>query len=233
MENVPSYTPIVFAAALLAAFVLLWLSQPKDKKPFIFWLLIGGISSYLAYTGFFQDTSATPPRLLLLIIPSALLPLLYLFTSRGKQMIHDSDDGYLHYIHGTRVAVEFVLLWLHKAQYLPVDMTFEGRNYDIVIGMTAPLIAHMGYQQKLLTRNILIGWNVIGMLSLLNVVIHAALSLPGAMQVINFEMPNTAVLHFPFQLLPTVLVPMIMYCHIVSILRLVRKEVEVETPDED
>ncbi len=232
MENVASYVPITFGIAVFIGFVFWFISTGKDKLFLLLWLVLGIISSYLAYQGWFQDVAAVPNRLFFFIAPSILLPVVYLFTQRGKDFVHTIDDGYLHYMHGLRILVEFVLLWLHKAQYLPADLTFEGRNYDIVIGMTAPLVAHMGYTQKILTRNIIIGWNIIGILSLLNVVIHAVLSLPGAMNVINANMPNTAVLAFPYQLLPVVVVPMVFIAHIVVILRLIRKEVEVETPDE-
>jgi len=116
---------------------------------------------------------------------------------------------------------------------LPVELTFEGWNYDIVIGMTAPFIAQMGFQKKLLTRNIIIGWNVVGIIFLANIVINAALSVPGPMQLLNHETPNLAVLSFPYQLLPTLIVPIVFFSHVVAIIRLLKKEVDVEGPGEE
>lgn len=233
MENIPAYATLVFGVAVLATLVLVWLSHPKDKLLLIFWLLMGSASSYLVLTNVTLSAEALSPKLLLLILPSTLLPLLYLLTKRGKTLIHEADDDFLHYIHTVRIAVEFVLLWLHKAQFLPVELTFEGWNYDIIIGMTAPFIAQMGFQKKLLTRNILIGWNVLGMLFLANIVINAALSVPGPLHLLSHDMPNLAVLKFPYQLLPTLIVPALVFSHVVALIRLFKKEVDVESPEED
>lgn len=233
MENVPSYAALVFGVAVVATLFLVWLSHPKDKLLFIFWFLMGAASSYLVLTDVTLNAELLSPKLLLIILPSTLIPLLYLLTKRGKALIHAADDDYLHYIHTVRIAVEFVLLWLHKAQVLPVELTFEGWNYDIIIGMTAPFIAQMGFQKKFLTRKILLGWNVLGILFLTNIVINAALSVPGPLHLLSLDMPNLAVLKFPYQLLPTLIVPALFFSHVVAIIRLVKKEVDVESPEED
>lgn len=233
MEMIPGYTTLVFGVAVAATLVLLWLSHPKDKLLFVFWLIMGSASSYLVLTNVTLNAELLSPKLLLIILPSTLLPLLYLLTKRGKTLIHSADDDYLHYIHTVRIAVEFVLLWLHKAQFIPVELTFEGWNYDIVIGMTAPFIAQMGFQKKFLTRNILLGWNILGILFLANIVINAALSVPGPLHLLSHDMPNLAVLKFPYQLLPTLIVPIVFFSHVVAIIRLVKKEVDVESPEED
>lgn len=233
MGNIPTYATVVFGIAVLASLVLVWLAHPKDKLLLLFWLLMGSASSYLVLNNVTLSAEALSPKLLLLILPSTLLPLLYLLTKRGKSLIHDADDDFLHYIHTVRIAVEFVLLWLHKAQYLPVELTFEGWNYDIIIGMTAPFIAQMGFQKKLLTRNIIIGWNILGMLFLANIVINAALSVPGPLHLLSHDMPNLAVSKFPYQLLPTLVVPALLFSHVVALIRLFKKEVDVEGPEED
>lgn len=229
METVPTYSPITFGVSVLIALVFIWLSHPKDKIPLMFWLLMGAIGSYLVWEGAQLDNSQLATRLLYVTLPATLLPLLYLFTSRGRRMLHIINDEFLHYTHTLRLAIAFVLLWLHKSQLMPADLTFEGWNYDIIIGLTAPLVAHIGYTQKMLTRNIIIGWNVIGILFLLNIMMHAALSVPGPLHLINHDMPNVAILHFPYQLLPTLVVPILFYCHIVAIVRLLTKEVDVDT----
>ncbi len=233
MENIPTYATLVFGIAVLASLVLVWLTHPKDKLLLIFWLIMGSASSMLVISNVTLSAEALSPQLLLLILPSTLLPLLYLLTKRGKALIHNADDDFLHYVHTVRIAVEFVLLWLHKAQFLPVELTFEGWNYDIIIGMTAPFIAQMGFQKKLLTRKIIIGWNIIGMLFLANIVINAALSVPGPLHLLSPDMPNLAVLKFPYQLLPTLIVPALLFSHVVALIRLFNKEVDVEGPEED
>lgn len=74
MENVPAYASIVFGVAVLATLSLLWLSHPKDKILFFFWLIMGGISSYLVLSNVTLSAEELSPKLLLIIVPSTVLP---------------------------------------------------------------------------------------------------------------------------------------------------------------
>ena len=51
----------------------------------------------------------------------------------------------------------------------------------------------------------------------------AALALPSPMQKIAFEQPNLAVMFFPFNLLPAVVVPLVLLAHLTAIRRLTIK----------
>ena len=44
-----------------------------------------------------------------------------------------------------RVGVEVVLFWLFIKRVVPESMTFEGRNFDIISGITAPFVAYFAY----------------------------------------------------------------------------------------
>ena len=63
-------------------------------------------------------------------------------------------------------------------------------------------------------------WNVICLLLLLNVVINAVLSAPFTFQQFAFDQPNVAILYFPFSWLPGFIVPIILFTHLVSIRRI-------------
>ena len=52
-------------------------------------------------------------------------------------------------------------------------MTFEGTNFDIISGITAPFIYYFGYVRRSAGRKLLIAWNIMCMLLLANVVITA------------------------------------------------------------
>ncbi len=99
-------------------------------------------------------------------------------------------------------------------------MTFKGYNGDLFSGLTAPLIAYWGFYKKLLPRWVLITWNLVCLLLLVNVVTNAVLSFPGPLQQINFDRPNIAVMEFPFILLPGFIVPLVFFCHLVALLQL-------------
>jgi len=68
-----------------------------------------------------------------------------------------------------------------------------------------------------LNRYALLIWNFICLALLLNIVFNAILSVPGVFQKFAFDQPNLAILAFPFALLPSVLVPLVLFSHLASI----------------
>ncbi len=123
-------------------------------------------------------------------------------------------------LHIVRIPVELVLLWLYLQKAVPELMTFEGNNFDIVSGITSPLILWMGFRQGLPKRVLLLGWNSICLVLLINIVVHAILSTPVPFQQFAFDQPNIAVLYFPFIWLPAFIVPVVLLMHLVSIVKL-------------
>ena len=115
--------------------------------------------------------------------------------------------------HVIRIPVEIVLFWLFVYKTIPQAMSFEGRNFDILSGLSAPLVYYLGFIKKQLNKPVLIAWNIICIGLLLNVVSSAVLSLPGRFQQFGFEQPNTAVGYFPYLLLPAVLVPLALFAN--------------------
>jgi hypothetical protein len=99
-------------------------------------------------------------------------------------------------------------------------MTFEGRNFDILSGLTAPIIFWLVFRQGKINRLLLLVWNFLALGLLINIVVNAFLSFPFAFQQFAFDQPNRAVLYFPFVWLPTVVVPLVLFCHLASIWQL-------------
>ena len=65
-------------------------------------------------------------------------------------------------------------------------------------------------------------WHVLALALLLNIVTIAVLSLPTPFQQFGLDQPNWGVLHFPFNWLPAVVVPLVLFAHLVAIRRLIR-----------
>jgi hypothetical protein len=115
-----------------------------------------------------------------------------------------------------RVFVE-ILLWMLFIQYaLPVQMTFEGRNFDILAGLTAPVMAYLFAGN----RKLIIAWNLVSLGLLINIVAIAILSMPSPLQIFHNEPSNTIVAEFPFIFLPTFLVPLAYGLHFLSLRKL-------------
>lgn len=102
-------------------------------------------------------------------------------------------------------------------------MTFTGRNFDILAGLSAPFIYYFGYVRQKLNRPILILWNIVSLGLLVNIVVNALLSAPSPIQQFAFDQPNTAILYFPLSLLPTFIVPVVLFAHVVSLRQLLKK----------
>lgn len=120
-----------------------------------------------------------------------------------------------------RIPVEIGLYWLFIHRVVPGIMTFEGRNFDILCGLTAPLVYYFGYIKNVLNRKILFAWNILSLLSLANIVSTAVLSAPFPIQQFAFDQPNIALLYFPFVWLPCCIVPIVLLSHLVAIKRLI------------
>jgi len=220
LTNLPDSLILIFLLTVILTF-LLFINAVKNKATvaiiLVVWLAVTGI---LSFKGVFQDTSAIPPRLMIGIAPAILFIILLLTTKNGRRFTDNIDLNKLTLVHIVRVPVEIVLLllFLHKA--VPGSMTFEGRNFDILSGLSAPFIAYYGYTKRKISRPVLLLWNFICLGLLLNVVIHAVLAVPGPLQRIAFDQPNVAVLYFPFVWLPGFVVPVVLLTHLVNIKQL-------------
>lgn len=163
-----------------------------------------------------------PPRLLLFgVIPAVVLLTIPLFRTSTRQLIVAIPMESLVWIHAIRLPIEVLLYQLYYDQGVPRDMTFEGRNFDIIMGLTAPIMALIGL--KKFTRIHFIAWNVTGLLLLANVVTIGVLSAPTPLQSMNFSQPNVAIFHSPYVLITVLFVPLVLWSHVVSLVKLLKR----------
>jgi hypothetical protein len=99
-------------------------------------------------------------------------------------------------------------------------MTFDGSNFDILAGLTAPLVYYQAFVRKKLTQRMLLLWNIACLGLLINIVLTAILAAPTPFQQTAFDQPNIAISYFPFIWLPSVVVPIVLIAHLVAIRRL-------------
>ena len=101
-------------------------------------------------------------------------------------------------------------------------MTFEGRNFDIIIGVSAPLIAYFSYNKKVWPKIVPLLWNLAGILLVTNVLLTGLLSVPGPMRKFFNEPANTMIAYFPFIWIAALIVPFAYLLHILSIKQIMR-----------
>ena len=104
-------------------------------------------------------------------------------------------------------------------------MTFEGRNFDVLAGLTAPVIGTL-ILTKRAGNGLLIAWNVAALCLVSFILINGILSAELPFQQFGFEQPNRAVNYFPFVLLSAVIVPIVLYTHLTDLILLLKERRE-------
>ena len=145
MEHIPPYIPIVFGLTVLAG-SWLFAKATHDNRAFLVvitaWI---AFQSVMGLTGFYAATTPGPPQFPLLLLPPMLTIMALMSTARGKAFVNRLDIRTLALFHLVRIPVEIVLLWLFTYKAIPQLMTFEGRNFDIFSGLSAPLVYYFGF----------------------------------------------------------------------------------------
>lgn len=223
IENLPGYVSITFILTTFLAigFLLTAVKQTVFEtipaKILIFLLAFWTIfQAMLALNGFYQNP-AFPPRLVLFGVLPAVLLILFYFVFFRANFIEKLPLKVLTLLSVIRIPVELVLLWLFQGGLIPQSMTFEGRNFDILSGLTAPIVYFLAFRGGKTNRPLLIVWNLFALGLLGNIVITAILAF-------NPELPisqqNRGVTFFPYVWLPTVIVPIVFFSHLASLWKL-------------
>ncbi|MCP4870490.1 MAG: hypothetical protein GY898_17440 [Proteobacteria bacterium] len=177
------------------------------------WVPLGAVLAWLALTGavaasgMLEDLSAMPPRLPFVIAPALLTLLILVLHPRTGPALAELPASTVAGYQVFRLPVELLLWRMFLERLGPEIMTFEGRNFDILIALTAPAIAWALAHDKL-PKAAWNAWNVAGIALVVNVVAHAVLSLPTSFQVFVVSPPVQLPAELPFVWLPAFLVPL-------------------------
>lgn len=178
------------------------------------WLTLVAV---LAATGFYADTTAIPPRLVFMIAPVIIVLVVAAISATVSVAADATSQTWLIGLQGFRVVVELILWMLHRQGIVPVQMTVEGLNVDIVVGLAAlVLLVPMlrGWQPK---RGVILAFNVAGLIIVTNIVVVGILSAPSPVRLFMNEPANTIVATFPYCWLPGIVVPIAYILHIMSL----------------
>ncbi|NML23937.1 hypothetical protein HHL16_23855 [Pseudoflavitalea sp. G-6-1-2] len=195
--------------SLIAPIILLLFYQiaGRNNTLLLYALLWLALTGSICATGLFKIKPVFFPLLMLATI------LLTIFCYR-KLRFPAISVGLLLGIHALRVPVELVLYSLYQQKKIPLLMTFEGWNFDILFGLSALfLLLRFWRTGQSFRGNAFLIWNLIGMISLTAIVLMAILSSPLPIQQFGFKQPNIGLLEFPFCWLPVFIVPIVYCCH--------------------
>lgn len=170
-------------------------------------------------SGRMQDFSIFPLNMAPILFIPFIIIFIVTFSANGKEILVHINPQAIIKLQSFRFFVELVIWLLFIERLLPVQMTFEGRNLDVISGVTAPLIAWLITNQKI-NRTVLVLWNVACLGLLINIVTVAILSMPTPLQFFFNEPHNIAVAQFPHAFLPAFLVPLAYMLHFFSLRQL-------------
>jgi hypothetical protein len=224
MNPVSAPVSLLFAAT---TFLTAWIFyQAAGKSKAVLFILLAWmiLQAFISISGFYLVTTTIPPHFMFLPAPPLLFVILLFILPPGRKFIDSLDISKLTLLHSIRVPVEITLYFLYIAGLIPVIMTFEGNNIDILSGLTAPVIYYLVFRSKKLSHTSLLMWNVICLGFLINILVIAVLAAPTPFQKIAFDHPNTGVAYFPFSWLPSVVVPLVMLSHLAAIRQLVKEK---------
>lgn len=222
LDTVPVYVGLTFLATTLLTVWLFFRATNYSKLSLgiiISWAILHSI---FALIGFYLDISVIPPRILLSLLPVFIFIGILFNSQKGKEFIDGLNLKKLTLLHAVRMPVEIVLYWLFLYKAIPELMTFEGRNFDILAGITAPIVYYLVFVKKSMSKKTLLVWNIICLLLLINIVVNGVLASPVPFQQFAFDQPNIALIYFPFNLLPSMVVPLVLFSHLVAIRRLLK-----------
>jgi hypothetical protein len=182
------------------------------------------VVSALSLSGFLQNFDAFPPRMIIVLMVPLITIIWVSSTKKLTHILQHVPPQNIVRLQVFRVFVEILLWLLFIIDLLPKQMTFEGRNFDVLAGLTAPLVAYFCFTSKRWPRSIAIAWNFLSLGLLINIVTIALLSVPTPFRYFMNEPANTIVAHFPIVWLPAFLVPLAYSLHIFSLKQLLGKK---------
>ena len=177
-----------------------------------------------AASGVLRQWQTTPPPFMILVAGIVALAVTIAFTTYGRRLTMGLPLWTLVAVQGFRLPLELAMHEMYERGVMPVQMSYEGLNYDIVTGTTAIIVAALTRARRG-GRALIAAWNVLGLVLLLNIVMVAILSTP-RFAYYGTDRLNEWVADPPYVWLPAVLVLAALAGHLLVFraLRVVRSQ---------
>jgi serine-type D-Ala-D-Ala carboxypeptidase/endopeptidase len=178
------------------------------------WLVVTWLAARLGLLG-----GIAPPAFMMAMAVTVAIVLTLGTTRVGGRLATALPLWLLVGFHAFRLPLELLMHRAYEHGLMPREMSYEGRNFDILTGVAALVLAIM-LARGIAGARAARWFNALGALLLLNIVIVSALATPGPLHVLRTSPPNTWVMSPPYVWLPTVMVALALLGHIVLFRRL-------------
>ena len=198
----------------------------RFKKLLIIVIILGLwlITHYIiSTTGFYRDLSLPPRIPLFMIVPLFLFTIIFMYKNRNSDILDKLPIHIPIFFQSFRAFIEVLFYFTFTQGILPKQVTFDGYNYDVLLGISA-IFMGLYAMRKNASKKLLIAWNITG----IGIVLFAAFIF-----VTSFYNPSVwgesakfiseEFNQFPYLLLPSFLMPSAIFVHIVSITQLIKQ----------
>jgi hypothetical protein len=175
-----------------------------------------GATAALAQSGVLGDGTARPPRWPLLPLIALGTFIILARTRTFRRLLAEVPSWQPVALQAFRIGVELAFWQLHREGLAPAQVTFEGRNFDGLVGLTAPVVAG-GIAVGWFGPRLAVAWNLFGLALLVNAIGTVATSAPGPIHLDWPGEPFTAIAAWPVIWIPAFLAPAGIFLHFVSI----------------
>jgi hypothetical protein len=204
--------PVLLVVALLWG---VWAASRRLGEPAALRVRLVGITAVaaaiwmaltwtLAATGVLRRWDATPPPFVLLVVGIVLIAVRISLTGYGRRLALGLPLWTLVAVQAFRFPLELAMHRLYERGIMPGQMSYSGRNFDVLTGITAIVVALL-VQRGLAGTRLVLAWNIVGLALLINVVTVAILSTP-LFRYFGDDRLNVFVSYPPFVWLPAVMV---------------------------
>jgi hypothetical protein len=173
------------------------------------------------------DVFTLPPRVPIFFVIPMVIGIIFV-TSRSwfKQALRQTSVASLLHVQSFRILVELLIYGAALNGIFPKRATFEGLNFDIVVGVTSLIIGFL-LQRNLIGKRTVLAWNFLS-LGILIVTVYSFISTYYFTDY-PYTVGNFQFVKMPYVLLASVLLPVAVFFHVASI-RQLRMFIAVDRP---
>lgn len=223
-----------FCLAIIMTLLILWASyiiidrtfpgtKSRHKK---LWITMGLLSWHIyvyaiSQTGILSNFTFPPRFALFLVLPLLLFTIIFLTLNRTGLWISNIPSHWLIYVQTFRVGVEVLFVLSISKGILHKEMTIEGYNFDMIIGLTAPVVAYYSVRKKKWPLSVALLWNYLGLAVLASIIfiVFTSIYAPEWYGSASVLLPKTFA-SYPYNLVAGFLAPLAIFIHVLSIIRL-------------
>ena len=224
MVEVSFYVLSIISIGML---LLLFRNYPFNQK------IIGGFAVlwvtyliFLAQTGILKSFDI-PPRIPLLVVIPIFLTIIILVSRKFMRTALEEIPFHIPIaMQSFRIFVELLIFATYLKGVFPQRATFEGLNFDILVGISAIFISVAAFKGFIKNRGILI-WNLIS-LSILSLTVYSFIS-TYYFSDFGVSVSRFKFVEFPYLLLASVLLPTAIFLHAFSIKQVLIRKLMLKT----